>query len=184
MQGNLHVRFGVGVGVQLPGLHHVFCRRRRSPRPTSIAIPYHPRPIWDNFRGLFQAINAGNEMLGIPAYNGGLFAPDDDPGSAPGARRGLRLLPRPGAVRLPARPRGGDRCRRDRRGSLVDVDILGHIFEQSITDLEKIRSELDERTAPPERREAQIAAEEGRRVLYAGLHHPLQRQPGPGRRAA
>jgi hypothetical protein len=23
MLGNLHVRFGVGVGVQLPGLHHV-----------------------------------------------------------------------------------------------------------------------------------------------------------------
>jgi len=25
MLGNLHVRFGVGVGVQLPGLHHVVC---------------------------------------------------------------------------------------------------------------------------------------------------------------
>ena len=39
--------------------------------------PYHPRPIWDNFRGLFQAINRGNAALGIHAYNGGLFA--DDP---------------------------------------------------------------------------------------------------------
>ena len=27
--------------------------------------------------------------------------------------------------------------------SLIDVDILGHIFEQSITDLEKLRNELD-----------------------------------------
>src|SRR5438477_12439124 len=26
---------------------------------------------------------------------------------------------------------------------LIDVDILGHIFEQSITDLEKLRNELD-----------------------------------------
>ena len=39
--------------------------------------PYHPRPIWDNFRGLFRAINRGNAALGIHAYNGGLFA--DDP---------------------------------------------------------------------------------------------------------
>ena len=39
--------------------------------------PYHPRPIWENFRGLFSAINRGNAALGIHAYNGGLFA--DDP---------------------------------------------------------------------------------------------------------
>ena len=32
--------------------------------------------------------------------------------------------------------------------TLIDVDILGHIFEQSITDLEKIRNELD-RIAEP-----------------------------------
>ncbi len=39
--------------------------------------PYRPRPIWENFRGLFRAINEGNADLHIPAYNGGLFA--DDP---------------------------------------------------------------------------------------------------------
>ena len=39
--------------------------------------PYHPRSIWENFRGLFRAINLGNAALDIPAYNGGLFA--DDP---------------------------------------------------------------------------------------------------------
>jgi len=38
--------------------------------------PYSPRPIWENFRGLFGAINAGNAGLNIPAYNGGLFAVD------------------------------------------------------------------------------------------------------------
>jgi hypothetical protein len=38
--------------------------------------PYHPRPIYDNFRGLFQAINCGNAALGIHAYNGGLFSED------------------------------------------------------------------------------------------------------------
>jgi hypothetical protein len=40
--------------------------------------PYNPRPIWENFRGLFRAINVGNTALNIPAYNGGLFA--EDPG--------------------------------------------------------------------------------------------------------
>src|SRR5712671_300747 len=40
--------------------------------------PYNPKPIWENFRGLFRAIDTGNAGLNIPAYNGGLFA--DDPG--------------------------------------------------------------------------------------------------------
>ncbi len=40
--------------------------------------PYNPRPVWENFRGLFRAINIGNTSLNIPAYNGGLFAEDAD----------------------------------------------------------------------------------------------------------
>ncbi len=31
---------------------------------------------------------------------------------------------------------------------MIDVDILGHIFEQSITDLEQLRNELDGLVAP------------------------------------
>jgi hypothetical protein len=38
--------------------------------------PYNPRPVWLNFRGLFRAVDEGNAGLNIPAYNGGLFAPD------------------------------------------------------------------------------------------------------------
>ena len=38
--------------------------------------PYHPRPVWKNFCGLFKAIDRGNAALGIHAYNGGLFAHD------------------------------------------------------------------------------------------------------------
>jgi type I restriction-modification system DNA methylase subunit len=33
-------------------------------------------------------------------------------------------------------------------GRVIDVDILGHIFEQSITDLEQLRNELDGLVAP------------------------------------
>lgn len=36
---------------------------------------------------------------------------------------------------------------------LIDVDILGHIFEQSITDLERLRNELEGRAAPETRAE-------------------------------
>jgi hypothetical protein len=57
-----------------------------------------------------------------------------------GVGRGLRVLPRSGRLRLPpahqtAFAAGGDR--------IIDVEILGHIFEQSITDLERLRNELD-----------------------------------------
>jgi hypothetical protein len=35
--------------------------------------PYNPRPVWDNFKGLFRAIDEGNSDLKIPRYNGGLL---------------------------------------------------------------------------------------------------------------
>ena len=105
--------------------------------------PYNPRPIWTNFRGLFQAIDKGNPNLNIPPYNGGLFA--DDPF--------LESLSVPDAVcsqffelgeyeYRPATEVSYDDEASDEAG-LVDVEILGHIFEQSITDLEQIRNELD-----------------------------------------
>ena len=81
--------------------------------------PYNPRPIWENFRGLFGAINGGNAALGIPAYNGGLFADDPVLERLERPRRGLRLLPRTGRIRLPARltrppttPASGDQAHR------------------------------------------------------------------------
>lgn len=104
--------------------------------------PYNPRPIWDNFRGLFRAVNVGNPVLNIPAYNGGLFA--DDPV--------LDALNVPDDVcryfqdiadydyRPPHEASDEDE---PSEGRLVDVDILGHIFEQSITDLERLKNELD-----------------------------------------
>ena len=50
---------------------------------------------------------------------------------------------------------------RRRRQALIDVDILGHIFEQSITDLERLRNELEGLAEPPAR-EAQDPPQEGR----------------------
>jgi hypothetical protein len=105
--------------------------------------PYHPRPIWDNFLGLFSSINRGNAALGIHAYNGGLFADDlvlDHLKVADEVCAYFRELGdfdyRPAHQAAAYAPASGN-------SSLIDVDILGHIFEQSITDLEKLRNELD-----------------------------------------
>ena len=86
---------------------------------------YAPQPIWKNFVGLFQAIDEGNAALGITAYNGGLFADDPE----------LNDL----IVR-------DDLCKGFKKigeydfDTEISVDILGHIFEQSISDLEELKA--------------------------------------------
>lgn len=101
--------------------------------------PFNPHPIWSNFQGLFRAIDRGNEGLGIPRYNGGLFAlhpllderlhvPDE----------ACEYLKRIGEYHYGA-PHWTD----GEAAQLVDVEILGHIFEQSIEDLEAIRAEFE-----------------------------------------
>jgi SAM-dependent methyltransferase len=104
--------------------------------------PYNPHPVWHNFLGLFRAIDQGNAGLNIPAYNGGLFANDD----------ALDALKVPDEVcehfkdlgdydYRPARE-VADAAETTEVRSVIDVDILGHIFEQSITDLERLRDSL------------------------------------------
>ena len=99
--------------------------------------PYHPRPIWETFRGLFSAINTGNAALGIHPYNGGLFADDPILDSLKVSDKVCGYFRDLGEYEYkPAYEATGD-------AKVIDVDILGHIFEQSITDLEKLRNELD-----------------------------------------
>ena len=105
--------------------------------------PYNPHPLWLNFRGLFRAIDEGNAGLNIPAYNGGLFAPD----------AALDALQVPDEVCAHFKELGDYDYRPAREvadaaegtavRSVIDVDILGHIFEQSITDLERLRQSLE-----------------------------------------
>jgi hypothetical protein len=112
------------------------------------ANPYDPQPVWHNFRGLFQSINTGNRSLDIPAYDGGLFAEDaflNDLTVPDEVCRYFQDLAsydyRPGhEVAADGSERFG--------AQLVDVDILGHIFEQSITDLERLVDELEGRAKP------------------------------------
>ncbi len=104
--------------------------------------PYTPRPVWENFRGLFRAVDTGNPALSIPPYNGGLFAGDTVldqlavPDEVCGYFRDLAAYD----FRPPFQVAGDVTAQ---AGKLIDVDILGHIFEQSISDLERIRNELE-----------------------------------------
>ncbi len=106
--------------------------------------PYNPRPIWENFRGLFRSIDQGNPHLQIPQYNGGLFEANPlldaliVPDSVCEVFARLAAYDyRPAQQAAEEATAGG--------GRLIDVDILGHIFEQSITDLDRLRSRLEGR---------------------------------------
>jgi type I restriction-modification system DNA methylase subunit len=89
----------------------------------NFADPYgEPKPKWDYLKRLFDAVDRGNPRLKIPPYNGGLFAAD----------------PQLDALAIP------DHISEQFQGitaydfrSQVSVTILGHIFEQSITDIEQ-----------------------------------------------
>jgi len=88
--------------------------------------PYNPRPVWDNFRGLFNAIDQGSEALKIPRYNGGLFRQDDTINAltlSDDVCEGFKTL--------------GDYD----FASEVSVTVLGHIFEQSIADVERLQAQ-------------------------------------------
>jgi hypothetical protein len=87
---------------------------------------YNPRPIWDNFLGLFKAIDKGSDALNVPRYNGGLFKQDEAIESlalADSVCEGFKAL--------------GDYD----FASEVSVTVLGHIFEQSIADVERLQAQ-------------------------------------------
>jgi hypothetical protein len=88
--------------------------------------PYNPRPVWDNFRGLFNAIDKGSEVLKIPRYNGGLFQADN----------AIDRLALPNDVCEGFKALGEYDF-----ASEVSVTVLGHIFEQSIADVERLQAQ-------------------------------------------
>jgi len=89
--------------------------------------PYNPRPVYQNFIGLFSSIDKGNKALDIPAYNGGLFGFDE-------------LLDN--LVVSNSLCEGFKDLAEYDFDSEVSVNVLGHIFEQSISDLEEISQSI------------------------------------------
>lgn len=99
------------------------------------ADPFNPRPVWDNFTGLFRAIDLGRSerrdsagkviVQPIPRYNGGLFRQDDT----------INALALPDGVCEGFKAMGDYDF-----ASEVSVTVLGHIFEQSIADVERLQA--------------------------------------------
>jgi len=91
------------------------------------ANKWNPQPIWENFKGLFRAVDKGSPSQKIPGYNVGLFKDDSC----------LNELYLSNALCEGFKKIGDYDFASD-----VSVNILGHIFEQSITDLEEIKARL------------------------------------------
>lgn len=86
--------------------------------------------LWSTFKGFFEAIDSGSEKLEIPnGYNGGLFAADAVLNDLKVSDEPLRKV-----AKLSDYSFVED----------LSVTILGHIFEQSISDLEEIKSKVQE----------------------------------------
>ncbi|MGB8736253.1 MAG: N-6 DNA methylase [Rhodomicrobium sp.] len=92
-----------------------------------------PQPIWKNFLAIFKAVDGGNQHLGVHEYNGGLFAQDP--------LADTLILPDHLAEDIAQLGRWD--YQQD-----VPVTVLGHLFEQSITDIEKLKAE-SRGEAPP-----------------------------------
>ena len=95
------------------------------------------RPLWHFYKIYFRAIHSGNAKLNIPAYNGGLFAPDELIDSLEIGDEAIEALP----LALSAYDFNTE----------VDVNILGHIFENSLSDIEELKARLDEADFDPRR---------------------------------
>jgi len=83
--------------------------------------------IWRQVTGLFHSIDQGNPHLNINKYNGGLFAKDD----------ALDALIIKDEIFEPLARITDYDFETD-----LNANILGHIFEQSITDIEEIKADI------------------------------------------
>ena len=95
--------------------------------------PFRPNGAWENFVGLFDAVNKGNPALDIPAYNGGLFAKN-----AIIDALGLSNYVCENFAKIADYDFSSD----------VPVSVLGHIFEQSVSDIEAMRAEAQGQEPP------------------------------------
>ena len=86
-----------------------------------------PNRLWEQLRGLFHSIDKGNPPMSINGYNGGLFKQDvvlDELNITDNVLERFE--------KLTSYDFGSD----------LNVNILGHIFEQSISDIEQVKAEL------------------------------------------
>ncbi|RLA08908.1 MAG: restriction endonuclease subunit M [Gammaproteobacteria bacterium] len=92
------------------------------------------KPLYDIFKQYFVYLNLGDENYQIPAYNGGLFAPDE-------LLDNLKIddeILKQDSLKITEYDFSSD----------VDVNILGHIFEHSLTEIEKMEQNITRGHAP------------------------------------
>lgn len=83
--------------------------------------------IWNQLKGLFHSIDKGNDSLNINHFNGGLFKEDEILDNL--------IIKDDLLINL-------EKIAEYDFSSELDVNILGHIFEQSISDIEEIKAEI------------------------------------------
>ncbi len=109
-----------------------FCEDRELLPPKSLGqawenVPPFARvtnPRWQNFLDLFRSVDEGNANRDIPPYNGGLFREDPDVDNLQLDDDWTDFFKTVGGYDF---------------AHEVNVDVLGHLFEKSINDIEKIR---------------------------------------------
>lgn len=96
----------------------------------SFALSDSDERVWTEFKGLFHAIDKGNKRVLPPinAYNGGLFKADDILDNLVIKDSIWEEL-----IKLTTYDFESD----------LNVNVLGHIFEQSISDLEEIKASVE-----------------------------------------
>lgn len=105
-----------------------------TPNTIKEIISRHQQDVFGNsmyeyYKIYFNAINEGNEKLNIPKYNGGLFAKDELLDNLKIDDENLNME----AQKLSSY----------NFESEISVNILGHIFEQSLTDLEELQANIE-----------------------------------------
>jgi hypothetical protein len=129
-----------------------FCEDRRLLPPQSIAETWHQvppftrvtNPRWRNFLDLFCSVDQGNPRSGVTAFNGGLFREDNDVDNLQLDDDWTTFFKEVGGYDF---------------AEEVGVEVLGHLFEQSVTDLESLRRTANE--AKPKRKVVGKRKQEG-----------------------
>ncbi len=97
-------------------------------KTAKLSFTYSDTKVWTELKGLFNAINVGSPPHNINKFNGGLFAADEVLDSLQIKDQILEELSSITDYDFE---------------SDVSIDILGHIFEQSINDLEEIKASIN-----------------------------------------
>ncbi|QKE29966.1 type IIG restriction/modification system [Arcobacter acticola] len=91
---------------------------------------YRHESLYSHYKIYFDAINKGNDRLNISAYNGGLFASDEILDNLIIDDIVLQEIP--------------SQLSKYNFNTEIDVNILGHIFENSLNDIEELKASIND----------------------------------------